>query len=352
MNDITKADKNFVVKTTIEKDDIKFYDIEEKPFSIHGIFREGDRFRRIPERIAKETNEGVLILHANTAGGRVRFVTNSKYVAINVQMGNIGKMPHFALTGSAGFDMYVKTRGKERYFGTFTPPFDIENGYESVKDFENRKYREITINFPLYSDVKKLYIGLEKNAVVKEATPYDGEKPIVYYGSSITQGGCASRPGNAYQAIVTRKLNRDHINLGFSGSAKAEKPMRDYIKNLDMEIFVYDYDHNAPTIEHLEKTHEKMFSEIREAQPNLPIIIMPRPKAYLSKDEKIRFEIIKRTHENAIAKGDKNVYFIDGKTLMKNTYNDDTVDGAHPNDFGFHAMAKALIPVIKKIINK
>lgn len=352
MNDITKADKNFVVKTKIEKNDIKFYDIEEKPFSIHGIFREGDRFRRIPESLAKETSEGVLILHANTAGGRVRFVTNSKYVAINAQMDNLGKMPHFALTGSAGFDMYVKTRGKERYSGTFTPPFDIENSYESVMDFENRKFREITINFPLYSDVKKLYIGLEENAVIKKATPYENKNPLVYYGSSITQGGCASRPGNAYQAIVTRKLNLDHINLGFSGSAKAEKPMRDYIKNLNMGIFVYDYDHNAPTIEHLEQTHEKMFLEIRETNPNLPIIIMPRPKEYLSKDEKTRLEIIKRTYENAIAKGDKNVYFIDGKALMKNTDNDCTVDGCHPNDLGFHAMAKALIPVIKKIINK
>lgn len=79
---------------------------------------------------------------------------------------------------------------------------------------------------------------------------------------------------------------------------------------------------------------------------------MPRPKEFLSKDEKTRLEIIKRTYENAIAKGDKNVYFIDGKALMKNTDNDCTVDGCHPNDLGFHAMAKALIPVIKKIISK
>lgn len=350
MKDITKADKNFIVKTTIEKDDICFYDAEEKPFSIHGIFREGDRFRRIPEKLAKETSDGVYILHANTAGGRVRFITNSKYVAINVEMGDVGKMPHFALTGSVGFDMYVKTKGKEHYSGTFVPPFEIEDKYESIKEFGNRKMREITINFPLYSDVKKLYIGLEKKAIVKEATPYENEKPIVYYGSSITQGGCASRPGNSYQAIISRNLNRDYLNLGFSGSAKAEQPMQNYIKNLDMEIFVYDYDHNAPTIEHLENTHEKMFLEIRNENPNLPIIIMPRPTLYPSKEEKERMEIIKRTYNNAIEKGDKKVYFIDGKTLMKNTNGDGTVDGSHPTDFGFYAMAKAIIPVIKKIL--
>ena len=352
MRDITKADKNFVVKTKIEKDNICFYDAETQPFTIYGVFREGEKFRRIPQSVAKNTNEGVLLLHANTAGGRVRFITNSRYIAINVQMDGLGKMPHFAFTGSIGFDLYVKERGREVYFGTFVPPVEISDCYESVKNFPNRKMREVTINFPLYSDVKKLYIGLEKNAVIKEANPYKNEKPIVYYGSSITQGGCASRPGNSYQAIISRKLDRDYINLGFAGSARAEKAIYEYIKKLDMEIFVYDYDHNAPSVEHLLKTHEKMFLEIRKEKPDLPVIMMSRPVLHPSEEEKKRLEIIKATYNNAIERGDKNVYLLDGKKLMKNTLNDGTVDGCHPNDFGFHSMAKALVSLIEKILNK
>ncbi len=349
MKDITKADKNFIVAPIAEKDGIYFYDAESEPFSIFGIFREGDRFRRLSDDVARQTNEGVYQLHTNTAGGRVRFATNSKCVAIKAEMGAVPKFSHMPRTGVAGFDMYSKVRGKERYCGTFVPPFELSDDgeYESIIHFNNRNMREITINFPLYSDVKKLYIGLEKDANISKSAPYENEKPIVYYGSSITQGGCASRPGNSYQAIISRHFNRDYINLGFSGSARAEKAIYDHIKKLDMEIFVYDYDHNAPSPEYLSETHEKMFLEIRKAQPNLPIIIMSAPS--LDWDKK-RIAIIKKTYDNAVSAGDKNIYFLDGKTLMKNTANDGTVDMCHPNDFGFRAMSKAVISVISDIL--
>ena len=171
----------------------------------------------------------------------------------------------------------------------------------------------------------------------------------MYYGSSITQGGCASRPGMSYQAIVSRRFDYDYINLGFSGNAKAEDTIIDYIKNLDMSIFIYDYDHNAPTVEHLANTHEKMFKAIREAHPNLPIIMMSRPKFKLTDLEEQRLEIIKTTYNNAIASGDKNVYLITGKELTALCGNEGTVDNCHPTDFGFASMAKAVGDVIEKI---
>jgi hypothetical protein len=116
-----------------------------------------------------------------------------------------------------------------------------------------------------------------------------------------------------YTSIISRELDINYINLGFSGNALAEKEISDYIKGLDMSIFVYDYDHNAPTLEHLQNTHERMFKEIRQAHPNLPIIIASRPKYYLTKEEKVRFKVIKQTYDNAIANGDKNVYLLGGK---------------------------------------
>lgn len=345
MKNISDIDVNFKVETNIKKDNIKFYDVLSKPFGIYGLIYENGKFRRLPEKVAASVSEGVYELHANTAGGRVRFRTDSSYVAIKACMEKPGKMPHFALVGSAGFDLYADNE----YSGTFEPPFDIKDGFESVVELGTGKMRDILIDFPLYSDVCKLYIGLEDGAVVEEPTPYRDAAPIVYYGSSITQGGCASRPGTCYQAYISRQFDIDHINLGFSGNAKAEPEISEYIRNLDMSVFVYDYDHNAPTVEHLNNTHERMFKEIREAHPDLPVIMMSRPKFYLDDAEKERRKIIEKTYENAISSGDSNVYFISGDELTELCGNEGTVDNCHPTDYGFAAMAAALSKVIEKI---
>lgn len=348
MQNIALVDSNFKVNTELKIEDINFYDANQPPFAIHGIFYDSGKYRRIPEKIAQSVNDGVYFLHAHTAGGRVRFKTNSPYVAIHAKMPNIGKMPHFALTGSAGFDLYIG-KSPEKYFATFVPPFEIQEGYESVVNFNSAEMREININFPLFSEVSELYIGISNDSEIYPPEPYRLEKPIVYYGSSITHGGCASRPGNSYESIVSRKLDVDYINLGFSGSARAEDEIAEYISKLQMSAFVYDYDHNAPTAEHLNNTHEKMFKIIRNANPDLPIIMLSRPKFSLSEDEEKRLDIIKATYQNAIDSGDNNVYLIDGRNLMKTAKDEGTVDGCHPNDLGFMSMAEELGEFLKKI---
>ena len=343
MNDITKVDKNFTVKTSIEKEDICFYPMEESPFQIYGIFKENGLYRRMPEAVAKEVNEGVYTLHTDTAGGRVRFVTDSSYVAIHVRLARIGRMPHFTLAGSAGFDLYAD----DVYIKTFVPPYDMEDGFESVIDFDTRQTREITVNLPLYGSVKELYIGLQKDAVVQKATSYKNKKPVVFYGSSITQGGCASRPGMSYQNIVAREFHLDYINLGFSGSARAEDAIIDYIKDLDMSMFVCDYDFNAPSVEHLRNTHEKLFLAVRKEHPDIPIILMSKPKFYLDDADEERLNIIRTTYENAKNAGDNKVYLLTGSMLTELCGNEGTVDGTHPTDFGFASMAKALSTLMK-----
>ena len=194
-----------------------------------------------------------------------------------------------------------------------------------------------------------MYIGLQENADISESSPYKTEKPIVYYGSSITQGGCASRPAMSYQSIVSRKFDYDYINLGFSGNAKAEDEIIDYIKNLEMSVFVLDYDHNAPTVEHLRNTHEKMFKAVRNAHPDIPVIMMSRPKYILTEEEKERRKVVETTYNNAVAFGDKNVYFIDGKALTKLCRDDGTVDNCHQTDLGFSSMADAVYRVLETI---
>lgn len=358
MSNIANIDKNFEVKSTIGKEDVVYKNVLEEPFKIYGIFYEDGKFRRIPEAVAESVSKGVLALHANCAGGRVRFKTNSPYVAIYAELENVCRAPHFALTGTAGFDLYEDINGVDRFVQIYVPPYDVKDSYESIHEFTEQRERELTINFPLYTDVKNLYVGVAKDAYIKAPEPYKIEKPVVYYGSSITQGGCAARPGTCYEAIISRRLSCDHINLGFSGVAKAEDEIAEYISNLDMSVFVYDYDHNAPTLEHLQKTHERMFKKIREKNPTLPIIFASKPK-YLGDEfgDKIpRYketrEEVYNTYKKAIAAGDKNVYFVNGDELMKYAEYEGTVDVSHPTDLGFASMAKVFGDLIEKIFEK
>jgi len=355
MSQIEKIDPNFKLSTLAGHSDVVFYDCLQEPFKVYGLIKpEGERdyFIRLPEEVAQNSNEGVVYLNTNTAGGRVRFRTNSPFIAIRAEMHNLGKMAHFPYTGSIGFDLYVRKEGEEQYVKTYVPPVAIETGYESLletaKDGEMFDY---TINFPLYSGVKSLYIGLQQGAEVAAPTPYTIEKPVVYYGSSITQGGCASRPGNAYQAIITRMLNCDHVNLGFSGSGRAEDAMAEHIAGLEMSAYVMDYDYNAPNAAHLLATHEKMFKCVRKAQPELPIIMVSCPDCRLTEAQKERREIIRATYTHAVEAGDKNVYFIDGSTLTWRFGGDSgTVDGCHPNDLGFMCMALGIGEVVKSAL--
>lgn len=343
------VDKNFRVETHIQKEDIRFYDVQSEPFRIYGVIWEKGMFRRMPEAAAQGISKGVYGLHTNTAGGRVRFVTDSAYVAIKTEYTPCRKS-HFPLTGSSGFDMYIGTGKDSRYAGTFVPPVDVEDGYESVIDFATAGERIITINFPLYSEVRRLYIGLQQGAMLREAPEYSIKKPVVYYGSSITQGACASRAGSCYTSILSRQFDCDHINLGFAGSARGEEAMGEYIGGLDMEIFVMDYDHNAPNLARLKETHSRLFRQIRSRNPQLPIIIMPRPRYCHRGEDKARFDVIEQTYLDAKAGGDENVYFVSNRELMEFVKDEGLVDNTHPTDSGFFNMTLALGKVFEKIL--
>lgn len=342
MKDISSVDKNLKVETEIKKDGIKFYDVLEAPFKVYGVFHDGKQFRRMPDDIAETVSPGVHYGSQYTAGGRVRFRTNSPYVAINFK-GVMGRLSQMAFTGCRGFDLYNGTE----YVNTFVPPLEGGTGYESIIEFGNTEEKEITINMPLYSIVNELYVGLDENSFVNQPKEYSVSKPVVYYGSSITQGGCASRPGTCYQGHISRRFDCDYINLGFSGNAKGEVEMAEYVASIDMSIFVYDYDHNSPSQQHLEETHERFFKIVREKHPDVPVIIMSKPKLELDANQLKRLEIIKKTCDNAREQGDKNVYFIDGRELCELCGNEGTSDNCHPTDLGFFSMAKKLGDVIE-----
>lgn len=357
---IQDLDPNFSVQAEFDPEEFEFYNIESAPFVIEGLLREEKGFCRMPSAVANQVSQGVSELNWKTAGGLARFRSNTKRMVLVTKQHTLTKVPHMPLTGSCGFDLYAIWDAKEEYEGTFVPPKDIENGYTSylqlyahyLSDGRKDETRDMILRFPLYSGVKEVLIGLEKGSTLEAPTPRTQNTHIVYYGSSITQGACASRPGNSYESIIDRRLGCTHVNLGFSGNAKGELIMAEYVNQLPMSLFVYDYDHNAPDAVHLEKTHEPFFKRVREAHPTLPIVLMSMPKSRLKPKEVLRREVVERTYRNARAAGDENVYYIDGTTLMTYCGCDGSVELTHPNDWGLASMAKVLGDLLETILTK
>ncbi len=351
-------DPNFLVKTGITREHVRVYSILEPPFRVHGLLMPNEvhpYLHRLPEAAAEKVSPGIHSRFRQTTGGRVRFKTDSAYIAIVVKLHSLNVLSHMALTGIAGFDLYRTQDGKQRYIHTYIPPKDLEATlrYSSELELPEGTMQEYTLNFPVYSGVEELHILLDADAQVLPADPYRNELPVVFYGSSITQGGCASRPGNQYINVLSRRLNMDYVNLGFSGQAKGEPAMAEYISTLKMRAFVFDYDYNAVTPEDLLATHEPFFKIIRAAHPDLPIICPSKIYPKRANDP-LRRQIIHQTVLNAQAAGDKNVYYIDGLHFQEVLDVGDgvTTDGVHPNDLGFFCMAYVMEPLLRQILDE
>ncbi len=351
---IEKLDKNFIIETNITEPDIVWLDAKEAPFTLSGVMHDGKRYLRMPENVATSVSDEVCHLNFNTAGGRVRFRTDSPYIAIHCVTKNQPSMPHITLLGQSGFDIYRKgdCNKESIYYGAFIPPYGVSDGYSSFINTDG-SLAEYTVNMPLYDNVEELYIAVKKNAQILSCVEeYSNSKPVVFYGSSITQGGCASRPGTCYQAVLSRRLNIDYINLGFSGNAKGEQEMAEYIASLDMSVFVCDYDHNTPDAEHLNNTLYPFYATVRSKHPELPIIFISAPNiAYDYEKYSPRREVIANTYKKIVSEGDKNVYYIDGEELFGNEDWDlCTVDATHPNDLGFYRMAMRIEKTLKPLL--
>lgn len=347
--DITEIDKNF--KSTVSLENMTTYSVFSEPFEITGVTFDGEKFVRMPKEVSKTVSETVSVLYSNTSGGRLRFRTNSGRVTLTAALPNFSGVPHMPQSGFSSFDLY----DGEDYKGFFSCDYKAdEKGLytgTATLDLKSTEMHDITINFPLYNDVSAVYISLDRGCLLEKPLPEKYTTPIVYYGSSITQGGCASHPGNAYQNIISRRISGNFVNLGFSGGCRAELPMIDYLATLDMSIFVYDYDHNASNYEFLQETHERGFLRFREKRPDVPVLMIT--SADITTDREKRIQVIRTTYENALRAGDKNVYFIHGDEIYASVGKQYcTVDKCHPNDLGFFCMANAIEPVIRRILKE
>ncbi len=352
---IQDVDKNFALGQVFSEKGIKYYSIPHPDFSLKGVYynEEERRFMRFPKDVAKNFNERIAdVLCYHTAGGRIRFSTSSKKFVLKVTYDFLWATGHFALTGTSGFVLLENNKSGYKHVKSFIPPVDAAKGYTLSCDLKGGKMRDYTLFMPLYNSIDSLTIGLSSRAKVNKGTPYKDVKPILYYGSSITQGGCASRPDNCYQNFIFKKNNVDYVNYGFSGNAKAEDEMAEFLSNVDCSLFVYDYDHNAPSLEHLQNTHFRLFEKFRKTHKDVPVIMISKPNYNKNpKEDKLRKQVIYNSYLKAKESGDKNVYFIDGISFYGGNI-DFTVDGNHPTDLGFYFMAKKIYKVMSNIDEK
>lgn len=293
-------------------------------------------------------------LAACTPGGTVRFATDAEEISVRVTLrgANVG-MHHFCDRGVFGIDAYIGTGTKRNYVGGQMQTFADSSSMNCGTLYLPKGIKEVMIDLPLYSGISKLEVGFHRNALIGEPTERK-YKPIGFYGSSITQGGCVSRPGNSYCNVICRALDADCRNFGFSGSAMGEKEVAEYIASCEMSCFVMDYDYNSPSVEHLRSTHEPFFRIIRDNNPDLPVVFVTHPfYAKKTDDDEARIKVVRQTYKNAVSAGDKKVWFVDSSDFFDDDMRDMfTVDNLHPNDLGQMAMAMEIFPAVKKAVSK
>ncbi len=337
---------------------LRWHEPDTTPFRLAGFpwFEQDRIYRRLPIADRENLPEAVDLLADNTAGGQIAFQTDSRQVAIRVELAGPAEMNHMPATGQCGFDLYIGSPRNLRYQSTSV--YDrLLTDYEALLfDHPDASMRCLTLNFPLYQGVKRVQIGLTPEAELEPPPPWAMEGQIVIYGTSVTQGGCASRPGMAYTNILSRALNTEVINLGFSGSGKGEP---DVIRTLasvpDPKLYILDYEAN--TTGDLGQTLPEAIQTIRANHRKVPILVVSRiafAKDLTHDDARTTGETNRVLQAEVVAAkrraGDTLVHFLDGSTLLGPDFDECTVDGVHPSDLGFMRMARSMEPVIQAIL--
>ncbi len=336
--------------------DLRWHSPKDGPFRLSGFcwLETEDRYRRLPVQPPWPLPEPVDRLADSTAGGQIRFRTDSATLAVRVELAGPPNMDHMPATGQCGFDAYVGEPGTERYWATARPRLG-ETHYEvMIGRADDRPEREITLNFPLYQGVVSVEIGLDPDATVAAPTPF-GLDRVVIYGTSITQGGCASRPGMAYPAILGRRIPAEFVNLGFSGNGRGEPEVARTIAQIDeVSCFVLDYHANQGNPDLLRSTGAEFIEILRERHPNTPILFMSRPsmaRELVNNANRLRRitgrDTIAEVVAEARAAGDEQVHFLDVSDL---DITEGTVDGVHPTDLGFLQLADLVEPTLRTIL--
>lgn len=309
-------------------------------------------YDRLPLASKDKVRKAVWDLSKNSAGITVRFFSNSSQIKIKWNLLNDTRMNHMAETGIKGVDLYTSVNGEWRYVNTGKPTG--KNNEASLVSTLSKENREFKVWLPLYDGVTQLEIGIDSLASIEK--PMKSNKlPIVFYGTSITQGGCASRPAMAYTTIISRKMDVDCINLGFSGNGKMESALVDVISGIKASFYVIDCLPNMTVAEVSERVGP-LAQNLRTRNSNTPIVFVENIEySKIFYEEATRKLIqdknnaLKAEFEKLKKAGMKNIYLITTKGAIGDD-NEATVDGVHLTDLGFMRMADHLIEEFKKNI--
>jgi len=346
--------------TTSEGDARLWYDISQLELEGKGWDDTTHPYDRLPARAEGKVTDGVWHLSRNSAGMAVRFVTDSTSIGARWKLRSSSlAMNHMPATGVSGLDLYIRTEDPDQlwhWVGVGRPEKFPDNEKPLVSGVPEGQH-EYLLYLPLYNGVESLQIGIEADATLFRPAPRPDTraKPVVVYGTSITQGGCASRPGMAYPAIVGRWLDRPTINLGFSGNGKMEIEMAEFLGELDASAYVLDCLPNMSP-ELVTERVGPFVRLLREKRPDTPIVlveniryqagaILPATKrGYMAKNEALR-----AVHGELVADGIGGLHYVPGDDLLGHD-GEATVDGTHATDVGFLRMSEVLTPVLRSIL--
>lgn len=334
-------------------DNVLWHDVREWGVEGRGFNDTEQYFDRLPARAKDVVRPEVWALARNSAGMSALFeaATPSLYVRYELTGDRIA-MAHMPATGVSGVDLYTKFNGKPRWLATVRPA-EQKVIATLVADMPAER-RQFMLNLPLYNGVKSLEIGVPKGATFAPIAPRK-EKPVLIYGTSITQGGCASRPGLAWPAILGRKLDRPMLNFGFSGNGKMEVEVARFLAEIDASIFVLDCLANMGRVAVTPSTIA-VVKVLREAHPKTPILFLeehPWDDNYIlpqrAENHAQRIRDFRAAHDKLVADGVTNLHYRTGEDLDGND-SEATVDGNHPNDLGMMRHAEALEADFRKLL--
>lgn len=313
-------------------------------------------FDRLPARAEGAVRPPVWRLSRDSAGMLVRFESDAPalHVDYKLRSGRLA-LPHMPATGVSGVDLYGRDdAGRWRWVAASKP--QSQHVQTRLIDGLAPGRREYMLYLPLYNGVETLHIGVPTDAGFTPIEPRQA-KPIVFYGTSIMHGACASRPGMAIPAILGRRLNRPTINLGFSGNGTMDPSMGKLLGELDAAAYAIDCLPNMRGKQVAERT-EPLVRQIRSARPNTPIVLVedrtyantPFIPAKQKRHEASR-AALREAYERLKNTGVKELHYLKGETLLGSD-REDTVDSSHPTDLGMVRYADAYEPVLRRCLKR
>lgn len=286
-----------------------------------------------------------------TAGVRLRLATDSTAFAVQACYGEPVPSNNLTQFNKRGQALYVDGL----CWSVQVPAAGVELVELTFFQGASKKMRELCLYLPLYGEVDILSLGVDEDATIEVPKAFAVSKPVVFYGTSITQGGCASRPGLSYQAMACRELNLDYVNMGFSGRGKCELELSEIISTVDASCYVLDVGPNNQPAE-LEERFGPFLEQLAGSRPQTPVIVM-LPTLYnhefwcqqVREENQKRREIIRAAALRCQNQGGK-VQILERQNCIGSVFADSTVDGAHPNDLGFWLIAAELAPVLQETL--